>query len=326
LKKPIDANGKSWGAGTIFIPAKASTAAKLEKIATELGLNIEAVTTRPSSEAFRLRMPRIGLWDRYGGSMPSGWTRWLLERYEFPFTVIYPPTLDAGDLASKFDVLIFVAGAIPARDGGRGGREGGGNPNDRTPDPSSIPAEFRERLGSVTVAKTIPRLRQFLEAGGTILSIGSSTSVGTHAGLPIANAMVEKMPDGSERPLPREKLYIPGSIVRMRVDNSNPLAYGMPDACDAFFDNSPVFRLRPEAALQKVTPVAWFDSDSPLRSGWAWGQRYLRDGVAVVDARVGKGKLFLFGPEIAFRAQPHGTFKFLFNGIHYGVAESASLP
>ena len=60
---------------------------------------------------------RIGLWDRYGGSMPSGWTRWLFEQYEFPFDVVYPQTLDAGNLNAKFDVLVFVDGAIPERAG-----------------------------------------------------------------------------------------------------------------------------------------------------------------------------------------------------------------
>lgn len=193
------------------------------------------------------------------------------------------------------------------------------------PDPQSIPAEFRERLGSVTVARTIPQLRQFLEAGGTILTIGSSTSLGYNTGLPIASALMEKQQDGSERPLPREKFYVPGSVLQVRVDNTNPLAYGMGDKLDVFFDNSPVFRLRPEALMKGVRPVAWFDSDRPLRSGWAWGQKYLQDGVAIAEARVGKGKLFLFGPEIAFRAQPHGTFKFLFNGIYYAGAESVSL-
>ncbi|HSB09681.1 MAG TPA: peptidase, partial [Blastocatellia bacterium] len=105
----------------------------------------------------------------------------------------------------------------------------------------------------------------------------------------------------------------------------NPLAYGMEAKLDVFFDNSPVFRLRPEASIKGLKPVAWFDSDRPLRSGWAWGQKYLQDGVAVAEARVGKGKLFLFGPEITFRGQPHGTFKFLFNGIYYGGAESVRM-
>jgi hypothetical protein len=44
----------------------------------------------------------------------------------------------------------------------------------------------------------------------------------------------------------------------------------------------------------------------------------------VVDASVGKGKLFLFGPEITFRAQPHGTFKFLFNGIYLAARPPAA--
>jgi hypothetical protein len=90
---------------------------------------------------------------------------------------------------------------------------------------------------------------------------------------------------------------------------------------DFFFENSPVFRLGPEAALKGVRPVAWFDSKTPLRSGWALGQGYLDQGIAVVAGTWGKGKFYLFGPEITFRAQPHGTFKFLFNGIYLSGAE-----
>ena len=62
--------------------------------------------------------------------------------------------------------------------------------------------------------------------------------------------------------------------------------------------------------------VAWFDSATPLRSGWSWGQAYLKDGVAIAQATVGQGTLYMFGPEIVFRGQPHGTFKFLFNSVY----------
>jgi hypothetical protein len=79
-----------------------------------------------------------------------------------------------------------------------------------------------------------------------------------------------------------------------------------------------VFRLNPDAQMRGVRPVMWFDSRTPLRSGWAWGQNYLEGGVAAVEAQVGRGRLYLYGPEITFRAQPHGTFKFLFNGIYGG--------
>src|SRR5262249_16966267 len=111
---PSSAGGKTYPAGTIFIPAKPSTQAKLQKIAAELGVNFEAIAVKPSGEMLKLRAPRIGLWDRYGGSMPSGGRRWLLEQIEFPFTVVYPPTFGAGDPAGKIYVVVFAAAAIRA--------------------------------------------------------------------------------------------------------------------------------------------------------------------------------------------------------------------
>jgi hypothetical protein len=66
--------------------------------------------------------------------------------------------------------------------------------------------------------------------------------------------------------------------------------------------------------------VAWFDTSAPLKSGWAWGQHFLENGVAVADVPLGKGRVLLFGPEIIKRAQPHATFKFLFNGIYFAAA------
>jgi hypothetical protein len=72
--------------------------------------------------------------------------------------------------------------------------------------------------------------------------------------------------------------------------------------------------------------VAWFSSADPLVSGWAWGQQYLKDGVAVAEASVGEGKFFALGPEVTFRGQPHGTFKLLFNALYYGSAQAATLP
>src|SRR5205823_4995216 len=148
--------------------------------------------------------------------MPSGWTRWIFEQYEFPFEVVFPQTLDAGNLNAKFDVLVFVDGGIPARDGAAGGGGGFGG----QPPAESIPAEFRPWLGRVTVAKTVPELKKFAENGGTIITIGSSTALGYHLGLPIKNALTELV-NGAERPLPREKFYVPGSILEAKIDNGN---------------------------------------------------------------------------------------------------------
>ncbi len=321
LKKELQAQGKTYPAGTIFIPAMSTTASRLQKIAEEVGLNFEGIQTQPAGEAFKLRPLRIALWDRYGGSMDSGWVRWILEQFEFPFKVIYAPTLDAGKLSSKFDVLIFVRGAIPSVSR----QETSRFRYFSEPDPKSIPAEYRNRLGRITVEKTLPQLIQFLKDGGTVLTIGSSTNLAYHAGLPIASALVERLEDGTERPLPRSKFFVPGSVIRVRVNNTHPLAYGLPENLDVSFNNSPVFKLLPDASLKGVNPVAWFASKDPLRSGWAMGKHHLQGGIAVIEADMEKGKLFLFGPEITRRAQPHGTFKFLFNGIYYGGSSSGTL-
>ena len=146
-----------------------------------------------------------------------------------------------------------------------------------------------------------------------MIAIGDSTAIGAELGVPISTALVSGRGE-SARPLTSEQYYVPGSVLRVSVDNTTPLGYGFEREVDVFFDRSPVFRLA-SAAPGATHRVAWFASASPLRSGWAWGQKYLEHGVAVVDAKLGRGRVMLFGPEIAFRAQSHGTFKFLYNAI-----------
>jgi hypothetical protein len=310
----------SDGTGVIFVTAKATTGAVLTKAAADLGLNFTAVSTRPAGATYKLTKPRIGLWDMYGGSMPSGHLRWLLEQFEFDFEVVYPMALDAGNLRAKYDVLLFPDGGIPETDGAGGGFGG------RQPVAAEVPEEFRSHLGRVSIAKTVPQLKAFAEAGGVIVAFGGSAVLGEHLGLPVSDHLVEVQMDGSKKPLPGTKFYIPGSILSVAVDNTNPLAFGLEKKVDMFFDSSPVLELAPNATLKGIKPVAWYDSKAPLRSGWAWGQHYLEGGTAAIEATLGKGKVFLLGPEITFRAQPHGTFKFLFNGIFYGTAQVVGGP
>jgi hypothetical protein len=312
LTQPMTADGTTWPAGTIYIPASSGVRQDIEAMSGELGVSFAGVTAGPTSDAMRMRPVRVGLWDQYGGSMPSGWGRWVLEQFEFPYELVFPAALNAGNLRDRFDVLVFVSGAIPGvnQGGGRGGFGG-------APDPASIPEEYRDRLGSVTAEETVPQLREFLEAGGHVVTIGSSASLGYHLGLPLEDHKV----DANGQPLTRDDHFIPGSILRMRVDTSRPVTYGVGDEVDVHFNHSPVFDLGADAAAMGIRPVAWFDRADPLRSGWAWGQEYLENGVTVAEADVGRGKLYLFGPEILRRAQPHGTFKFLFNAIYLAGAD-----
>jgi hypothetical protein len=301
--------------GTWYVPARPSTQAALEKIAAELGVGASATTEPPPANALKLRQPRVGLWDQYGGSMDSGWARWILEQYQFPFDKVFAPAIDAGNLNAKYDVLVFVEGGIPAI-GAPSTSLGTGGGGGAQPAAADIPAEYRPMLGRMTAERSIPELRRFVENGGTVITIGAaSANLAQHFKLPIADHLVD-----NGKPLPESKFYAPGSVLTARVDHTHPLAHGMKERTDIFFDNSPVFRLDATATAQGIKPIAWFDTATPLKSGWAWGQSYLQNGVAVIEAPLGKGRVLLFGPEIIKRAQPHGTFKFLFNGIYYAAA------
>jgi len=317
LQQPEKVGNRTYDAGTFYIVAKSGTATKLQQFAAELGLNFEG-GAKPKADALKLKPLRIALWDRYGGSMPSGWTRWIFEQFEFPFEVVYPQQLDAVNLRDKYDAIVFVDGAIPSLRGRQGGFGGGGGPADQ-----DIPQEYRHMLGNITAERTIPQLRSFVDAGGAIIAIGSSSqNLAEHFGLPVSDALVEVV-NGQERPLPNDKFYVPGSVLQVAVDNTQTAAHGMPARVDVFYDNSPAFRLAPDAETRGVKRIAWFDSREPLRSGWAWGQEHLHNTAAAVEASVGRGRVYLFGPEVLFRAQPHGTFKFVFNGLYAGSATTS---
>ena len=302
---PLPVNGRSYDAGTFYVAAKPTTFALVSQIAQEKGIVFDPVPGAiPRKSMKKIRPARIGLWDQYGGAITSGWARLVLEQFEFPYQVVYPPALDAGSLISRFDVLIFPDGANFFRPGARGATR---------INPSDVPGEYRDRVGSMTATRTVPQVLEFLNAGGTVLAIGSATDLGFQLGLPIVNALI----DSSGRPLPRNRFYVPGSILRVQVDTTAALAQGVRPTTDFYFDNAPAFTLLPGAEARGLRRIAWIDDPAPLRSGWAWGQKYLNGVTEVLQARVGKGMLVLYGADPYFRSQPHGTFKLLFNGLLY---------
>jgi hypothetical protein len=291
-------------AGSFYISASGKKV--LDQLAKDHGISAKAANRQPSGLK-EIKPGRIGLYDYYGGSMPSGWVRWMMEQFGFDYKQVFPQEIDGGNLNANYDILLFIGPGMPGTGGGYGG---GGQPK-----AEDIPEEYRGMLGRLSVEKSIPQLKTFLENGGQVITVGAATSLAYHLDLPVSNALVEVI-DGKERNLPGDKYYIPGSVLEMNVDTSSAANYGMSEKAFVMFNNSPVFKLAPEAGLKGIKPLAWFGTEAPLRSGWAWGQQYLKNGVTAFEAPVGKGKLLVYGPEITFRAQAHGTFKMLFNGLY----------
>ena len=310
LQATFAAGGHSFASGSFFVAATPQTQTLVRDMGAALGVNFHAVAAAPAGVT-RVPAARVALWDVYGGSMTSGWTRWLFEQFEFPFQLVFAPDIDAGNLRSRFDVLVLPGDAVVVE------RQSSPEPVAASATaPVDAPAEWRARSGVLTRAASVPQLRRFLEEGGTILAIGGATSLAYELGLPVTSALVDSA--GSE--LPRTRFYIPGSVLRMRFDTQHAIAQGMRQHGDVMFVRSPVFRLARGAEAAGVKAVGWYDSAEPLRSGWAWGQSHLQGTAGVVEVPVGRGRLVMYGPEILFRAQPHGTFRLLFNGIYYSGA------
>ena len=303
--------GQSMPAGTFVVRSSASAIPILDALAKERGVKFNAVSGAVSpADLTRLHNPRVALWDVYGGEISSGWMRFVFDSFEFPYDVVYANDIDNGDLKSKYDVLILPDGATLSR-----ATDSATSFQARSqPAPEKIPAEWRSHLGRISVDKSLPKIKAFVENGGTLLALGDAAEIGYQLGLPVTDAIV----GDDDKPLPRSRYYVPGSVLSVAIDPNNPVAWGMTSPVDIFFDNNPAFRLKSSAREADVDRVAWFDSAAPLRSGWAWGQKALDGAVEIVTAPLGKGKVVLYGPQVHFRGQTHGAFRFLFNGIYYG--------
>ncbi len=298
--------GNTLARGAFYLPHSVASQALVKRAAAEIGITVLSGAAPGATSLTPVHPVRIALWDRYGGSIESGWTRFLFDQFEFPYKVVFPPDIDAGKLVGNYDVLILPSDASI----GTTSRSRGATP---LPDGQlgRVPAEYRARPGVMSLSATLPKIREFLASGGTVLAMGNASAIGFQLGLPVSDALA----DSTGRLIPRSSFYVPASVLRVRLDTSDVIALGMQPQADVFYDNNPAFLLKPGAASEGIKRIAWFDSASPLRSGWAWGQSTLKDAAEIVSAKVGKGTLIMYGPDVQFRHQSQGTFKLLFNGI-----------
>jgi hypothetical protein len=300
--------------GTFFARATPEADKIVRAVAAERGVSFTSDASPAIDAMTRLHLPRVALWDVYGGEISSGWMRFVFDSFDFPYDVVFANDIDNSDLRSKYDVLILPDGA--ALTSAPENPEFTFQPRGQ-PAAEKIPAEWRSHLGRISEAKSLPKIRAFVENGGTLLALGDAAEIGHTLGLPVSDATL----GDDNKPLPRAKYYVPGSVLSVAVDPSNPIAWGMNPRADIFFDNNPAFRLTDDAAAKGVKRVAWFDSPTPLRSGWAWGQKILDGATEILTAPMGKGSVVLYGPQVHFRGQTHGAFRFLFNGIYYSQVD-----
>ncbi len=291
-----------------FVVASAPDAL-LASVAKDTGVDFQPLGANPTQNSHAIKALRIGMYQRFsGGNMDEGWTRWLLENFQFPYTSVLDKDLKGTDISAKFDVIIFpedttqmITGDAPAAGaaGGRGGR-GGGMGGGMIP----TPPEFKTGIGD----EGVKSLRAFIEKGGTMVTLGGASNFAIEKfGLSIRNATANKT---------TKEFWCPGSTLKVKVDSTNPVAYGMPeDALAVYLMGNPAFILTPTAHNERYEiPVKYVEKDL-LQSGWLNGEEVLARTGAVVTAKIGTGKIVLIGFRTQHRAQTYGTFKFLFNNL-----------
>jgi len=284
-------DGFSYPPGTLIVRPVAAARAHVERLAREMGMRVfGARGRRPASTP--VYQARVGLYRPWNDATDEGWTRWLFEQYGFPFKTLRDAEVRAGNLNASLDVIVLPG--IPAQQLIDGNRKG------------AFPDEYVGGLGEAGVAA----LKAFVEEGGTLVCLDSSAQLAIDAlKLPVKNVVSG---------LPSEQFFCPGSIVRLDLDASQPLGFGMIEKNAAFFSFSSAYDATPGP---NVRVVARYGEKDILMSGWLEGEQAIAGRPAVVEAKAGLGRAVLIGFRAQHRGQSLATFRLLFNAILTGGAE-----
>ena len=306
-KDSFRVGGKSYPAGTLIILSRNVSRSFMESLARELYLDIGVTGSQVTAKAYKLKAPRIALYKSWVANMDEWWIRWLFEQYEFPFTNIHDAEMRAGKLGKKFDVLVIPFMSTDTIVNGH--------------KPGTIPPQY---VGGITEAGVM-NIKRFVEGGGTLVTLRSSCLFAIDKlGLPVSDALKGLRPPsrrGAPRPVEPAKFACPGSVIRIEFNSKHPVAYGMPEEAPGMFYRSTAYDILSSFKAKMPVTIAKYPGENLLMSGYLKGEKYLKRKAAAVDVANGKGRVILLGFAVQNRAQPHGTFKLLFNSMFYGAAK-----
>ncbi len=314
----------SWSAGSgSYVVADAPAARTvLEGVASELGLRVQANRAERFADrgGVPVRPVRLGLFDTFGGHMPTGWAQWALLEFGFPVRQVWGDRIEAGELRRDFDVLVFHTGLPGPRDLERAARTRDEQNTEQLQ--AALPAfedwsNLKSRATRLTGEKSLPAIRAFVEQGGTLIALGSEVEkVVRHFALPVkvGTHVPDPEVEGGERRTRREEYYVPGSLLAIEVDTRHPIARGSSRDLAAMVDgDSTVLEVTDRNA--RIDVLARYRGSDTLVSGWAIGEEFLVGKAAALCAHVGKGRVVLFGADFTYRGQPLGTMRLFFQAI-----------
>ena len=277
---------QQFSAGTLVAKVSQSQS-NTGNLLKDIPISILKVKKRPQLAWQKIHLPKIGLYQGYAEATDEGWTRWILERFEFPYDSLNDQAIQNNKL-SHYDIIV-----IPHQD-----------PLDII---EGLKEPYPELYQGGIGEKGLKQLKNFAESGGTLLFLGRSAQIPlTYWETGIQNVTQN---------LSTEEFYVPGSLLRVSVNNRHPIGYGMPNKAAIFFKNDPVFH------LNNGLDLVQYNSENPLLSGWMTGGEHLSNRTALAEFSIGKGRAILVGFRTQFRAQARGTYKFLFNSLYYATTK-----
>ena len=177
---------------------------------------VSVTGSRAEDHALALKKARIGLYRPWSASIDEGWTRWILENYNFGAKSLYNADIRSADLRSRYDVII-----LPDINSNQlmGGLRTG-----------SVPGQYAGGLEQAGV----DNLREFVRAGGTLVAFNQAAS----ALIPLLSLPVKNVLAG----MPNDKFYCAGALLRVETQHPQlPINYGMPAAPVVMFERGPAF-------------------------------------------------------------------------------------
>ena len=267
------------------------TPAAQEDLVSALTLRAERVAAPATTRA----RPRIGLFLA-NTSMDEGWTRWVLDQFEFDYVRVSGADIQAGNLRNRIDVLVISdepRGILEAA--GRGGRAGA------PPAPAAPAVSGAEQTPNDLRLRA---LEEFLRGGGTLVCFNRSSSFAIdQLKLPVKNVVAG---------LGRQQFFVGGSLLNVDVLDRTRVMAGMPERAAVYYDSGPVFE--PGEGF-KGSILARYTAKDVLASGFLQGEPLIQGKAAALDVQFGEGRVVLLGFRPQWRGQPFGTFRVIFNAM-----------
>ncbi len=299
-------DGKNnFATGTFVVEKGNQTQNRINELSKDLGISFSGLAAKPSAGTKPMKRIKVGLYKSWDANIDEGWTRWVLEQFEFDLDTLHNNDIIGKDLSQYTAIILPSQSPEEIMVGHR---------------PGTMPEPY---VGGIGLEGTLT-LNTYVKNGGVLLAFDQACDLAIDEfGLPVKNVV---------RGTSSKDFFIPGSIIRMKVNNNDPLAFGMKEEAAASFSRSQAFEtiipsrkaeggneIMKPAPRPDVTATATYASADILMSGWALGEQKIKNKGAMMNVKHGNGNVILFGFRPQFRGQARNTYKLIFNSIYLGA-------